>query len=409
MPAEHARNLARRLGDAIVGLSRPSDPRPARIWLTDAVSGLDIPVRDLGLGVGGVVLVLAELVDAFNEPAHRSVLRDGANWLRQAPAPEGPGAAGLYAGEAGVGTALLRAGQVLADPRLIDAAEAYSRSLAKRSHICPDLYSGSAGRLRFHLMLWDETGADEHLSFAVEAGEALLSARRSFGPGVAWPMPDGCGSLSRRAWLGYAHGAAGIADSFLDLADATDERSWLEPASDTLVLLRRLARPALGDMDGLQWPSVLDVAQSRGGASWCHGAAGIGRFLLHASQVGLDADAIEQTRRAGRTVARGARWAVPVQCHGLAGAIEFLLDLARYTGEAAHLEEAWVLSRLLETFLVERNGLLLAASDSPERVTPDYSTGVAGIAACFLRLADRHRSHLLSRSAFNHRLNSSGA
>ena len=36
-----------------------------------------------------------------------------------------------------------------------------------------------------------------------------------------WRIPAGYGGLSGKSYLGYAHGAAGIADVLLDLYDAT--------------------------------------------------------------------------------------------------------------------------------------------------------------------------------------------
>ena len=42
----------------------------------------------------------------------------------------------------------------------------------------------------------------------------------------------------------------------------------------------------------------------------------------------------EVATRAAQTVARGARWASPTQCHGLAGNIELLLDVFQVTGKS---------------------------------------------------------------------------
>jgi class IV lanthipeptide synthase len=137
------------------------------------------------------------------------------------------------------------------------------------------------------------------------------------------------------------------------------------------------------------------------GPFWCHGAAGIGRFLLHASQLDLAPEANDFSVRAAVTVARGARWAGPTQCHGLSGNIEFLLDMAQATHDHRFLLEAGSLARLLEVFAVNRDGMLFWQSELPTIVTPDYLVGYAGVAVCLLRLSEPETMpHQLSRPGF---------
>ncbi|MGH2585164.1 MAG: lanthionine synthetase LanC family protein, partial [Dehalococcoidia bacterium] len=90
-------------------------------------------------------------------------------------------------------------------------------------------------------------------------------------------------------------------------------------------------------------------------------------------------------------------------CHGLAGAIEFLLDMFQATGDRAYLADAGVLARLLEAFAAERDGALVFPSESPDVFTPDYMVGYAGVAACLLRLSAPDLPHLLSRAGFSGR------
>jgi lantibiotic modifying enzyme len=102
--------------------------------------------------------------------------------------------------------------------------------------------------------------------------------------------------------------------------------------------------------------------------------------------------------------ARGTRYLNPVQCHGLAGGIEFLIDMAQFTGDPGYLNEAQSLARLLETFARESDGLLVFPSERPPAVSPSYMTGYGGIAMCLLRLADPGaRPHQLSRRGFRWR------
>lgn len=73
-----------------------------------------------------------------------------------------------------------------------------------------------------------------------------------------WIIPPGYESLSGTVNLGYAHGAAGIADTLLDLFEATGDRRFLEVARDAANWLARLATPALNDGTGLIWAVDLE-------------------------------------------------------------------------------------------------------------------------------------------------------
>lgn len=127
----------------------------------------------------------------------------------------------------------------------------------------------------------------------------------------------------------------------------------------------------------------------------------MGLFFLHASALKAFEGAEEIARRAAHTVSRATRWAGPTQCHGLAGNIEFLLDVAVITGEASWVTEATSLADLLEAFQMERDGMLTWPSESPDVVTPDYMVGYAGVVSCLLRSADPKRiPRQLSRAGF---------
>lgn len=283
----------------------------------------------------------------------------------------------------------------------MEAAEGRGRFIASLPHGSPDLFGGTAGRLRFHLLLWDETGAREQLQYAVEAGERLVdqAVERESGA-LCWRIPEGYGGLSGKSYLGYAHGAAGIADSLLDLYDATGETRWLESARGAGRWLSRLATPALDDGSGLSWPSC--EGEDPAAPYWCHGAAGIGSFWLHAARVGLLPEASDFAIRAAMTTARGSRWTGPPLCHGLAGSIELLLDAYQQSGDERHLAEGRSLGDLLEASAIELEGGLLGwCSESAEVVSPDYNVGYAGVACALLRLAQpATRPRALGRRGF---------
>jgi serine/threonine protein kinase len=401
-PRHRYADLARRLGDTLCAVSQPAPDGQGRLWISAHSLSAGAHSRDINVGSAGPVLALADLVAAFDCPEHRATLADGARWLLAAPPLAGRPLPGLYVGEAGVGAAILRAGQVLGDRSLIAAAEARGRLLAAQPFGCPDLFNGTAGRLQFHLWLWDQTGTEEHLRAAGEAGVELLAAteRVEDGPehALRWPIPPGYEGLSGTAPLGYAHGAAGIADALLDLFEATGDEHYLAAAQGAGRWLARQAIPSLNDGSGLDWPSV------EGGTGirfWCHGSAGIGRFFLHMARLNAMSGADELARGAARAVAHGARAAGPVQCHGLSGNLEFLLDQQMASDDAETQVAIASLARLLEAFAGERDGLLVFPSESPWIFTPDYMVGYAGVAVCLLRLSDPRRwPHQLSRQGF---------
>lgn len=400
--AEQARTRARALADTLCAVSITTQDGEGRFWLTTHGERNGYRSPDLNTGNAGTVLALAELVDTFNDPDHRETLRAGARALIDSPRPEGPSLAGLYVGESGVGAALLRAGQVLADRSLIEAASAQGRLVETMPWASPDLFNGTAGRLRFHLWLWDETGLDEHLRAARAAGERLIDTAERAGDLAYWRFPDGFESLSGQAQPGYAHGAAGIADALLDLYEATGDGLYRDMAVRAGRWIASLTFDMLEDGSGANWP--VQPEGPRTFAFWCHGAAGIGRFLLHLGETGGFPDAARLAAQAARTVAHGTRWAGPTQCHGLAGNLEFLLDMYQATGDGQYLVDAQVLGRLLMAFAVERDGHLMFPSESSRVFTPDYMVGYAGVAVALLRLADPlHRPHQLSRKGFRYR------
>jgi predicted Ser/Thr protein kinase len=396
------RGLAKRLGDTLCKEARrPPDGR-GLMWLSKSVDADGMPVRDLCVGGAGAVLALAELVGELGEAQHRSVLVEGARWLKGAPRLEGKPLPGLYVGEAGVGAALLRAGQILGDDELVDVVSEQGSWISSLPHASPDLFNGAAGRLRFHLLLWDETNDPKPLRHAIEAGEFLIESAEEAGDGgLYWKTPPGYGGSNDTTYLGYAHGAAGIADTLLDLFEATEDERFLSAARGAGQWLARLAVSVLEDDSGLDWPHV--EGERPFGAAWCHGATGVGRFFLHAAQIDALPEAAGIAARAARTTARGVRSQSPVQCHGLAGNIEFLLDMFNSTGDRAYLAEARSLARLLEAFGREKDGVLVWPSDPPDVFTPDYMIGYAGVATCLLRLGDPEElPHQLSRPGFRH-------
>src|SRR5262249_33485571 len=138
--SDHYRQLAHDLADALCAMARPYGER-GLAWCDDPELDWHINARNISVGSAGVVLALAEAYQTrddgrwtigSNPPSsivHRpsseslhDAVAQGARWLRTAAPVEGEPLPSLYTGEAGVAVAMLRAGQVLHDSRLIEAA-----------------------------------------------------------------------------------------------------------------------------------------------------------------------------------------------------------------------------------------------------------------------------------------------
>lgn len=155
-------------------------------------------------------------------------------------------------GRAGVSLALLRAGQALGNPTMIDHVLVVARDVTLLPYDAPDVITGSADRLRLHLHLWRTTGEACERRAAPSAGAALVSSAKTQRWGeLGWSLPPHYGAGGGATLLGYAHGAAGIGDALLDLFRSTDDQQFLDTALEAARWLVRLARLAFRDGSGV--------------------------------------------------------------------------------------------------------------------------------------------------------------
>lgn len=387
--AAQFRRLARRLADSLCAAARWLPDGRGPVWECALYNESGIWSRDLYAGSAGTLLVLALLVAELGDAPAAALLRQGIAALLRAPRPAGAPLAGLYFGESGLALVACAAGQALSDADLIAAAGARGHAVAALPCHGPDLMTGAAGRIRLHLLLWEATADPGQFAHAVAMGELLLALAEPIDGGLCWTLPPDYGSLRGKSLLGYAHGAAGIGDALLDLFAATRDARFGVAAQAAARWIMAQATPALNDGSGLIWPK--EPGGDPAGGSWCHGAAGIGRFLLHLATRGGVAEAASMAERAAWMVGRGARWSGPTQCHGLTGNIGFLLDMFQTTGAHAYLDAAYAQARLLDGFIVEQDGRLVCQSDLPAVFTPDLMLGYGGVILCLLRLSQPER------------------
>jgi tRNA A-37 threonylcarbamoyl transferase component Bud32 len=397
---------ARRLGDAIVAAAEPLGTNGSgRGWCSPDDPTGQLILCDINSGDAGVVLALAELVRVFDDDSHRDTLRRAAESLRRKAPLHGAALNGLYVGESGIGCALLHAGQVLHDPSLIEQALDVGRIVAAAPHTSPDLFHGSAGRLKFHVLLADETG-DEHQiaaarKVATQLARTAFPDKSSFRP---WTIPPGYASMSGPAYYGVAHGAAGIIDALADSTEADVTPSGGQVAEAVNAATKWLCQAGVpietthGEA-AIAWPTYGDDGLSP--PFWCHGAGGIAAVLARVGHLKLADLASETARLAGAGLMPGAASSGPSLCHGLAGVIDALLDLYLYDHGERWATDARVLGELLMAFLTESRGQLVSPSDTGITIHAGYMTGYSGLIGPLLRLAHKTpMPALLSRGGF---------
>jgi lantibiotic modifying enzyme len=198
------------------------------------------------------------------------------------------------------------------------AALAISETIAKRSFNSPDLLNGAAGRARMHLRLAEWHGAKSHLANAREAADFLVHQWQVSGPG--WQIPAGYGDLSGTTCLGYAHGAAGIASVMVEMYEATGDAVYRDIAYRVADLL--ISRRHDG---GRTWPRTL-TSDDPDGLYWCHGSAGIARFLMTVGPLDWRGNIGTIVTTVAEDLATNGMWMDASLCHGISGSVDFLVD-----------------------------------------------------------------------------------
>lgn len=347
-------------------------------------------VRDLYAGSAGTALFLCQLYDATGDEEFLAPALGCGRWLWERPPAIGQQVEmpGLYFGECGPGLLYLRLFQSSGDTAWLDRSRAISARVAQMRPHSPDLMTGAAGTGIFQLALWRATKDQLVLDRAADLARWLQATRLASHPG--WVIPPDHEQLSGNEYLGLAHGTAGIGLFFAEFGLASGDPVALMFCSDIAKRLIGLGQDCLVDHSGLTWSPTPALDQNRG-VYWCHGAAGIARFLVKAHALTRSAEFLEAAERAGRTIFEAAPWVGTTQCHGLAGNIDVLIDIWNASG-GVHLDAAHTLGENLAAYRLPQGW----PGDSPSLISPDLIVGQAGIGAAFLRLADPARPHLVS-------------
>ncbi|MBE1488597.1 class IV lanthionine synthetase LanL [Plantactinospora soyae] len=289
---------------------------------------------------------------------------------------------GLYAGSAGTAWALCDAGRLLGRPYLVDRAV----ELALRLPVVwpdPGLSHGVAGLGTCLLHLWQHTYLPTLRDRITAAAGHLLDTVDRTGA-MLWTVdPSFDSAFAGHRSYGLAHGTAGIGAFLLSAGHLLGRRDLTAAAvrcADTLLDAARYVG------DAALWPGTPTTSGTR--AHWYDGSAGVGSFLCRLYVRTGEARYLTASVAAARAVMR-ARWtAGTTYWHGLPGDGDFLLDLARATGDGRYARWAEALAVRLWAIRVYRDGLALLPDESGRPIDSGFGTGLAGQLAFLLRLRD---------------------
>ncbi|WP_219892029.1 type 2 lanthipeptide synthetase LanM family protein [Chamaesiphon polymorphus] len=241
-----------------------------------------------------------------------------------------------------------------------------------------DVMGGAAGAILGLLALYRETAQQEILDKAIACGEHLLAHSASVDSMRTWH------NFGSKPLTGFSHGAAGITYALLRLYAATQNRTYLAAARESIAYERSVFCTAAAN-----WPDFRAAAgASVFLSSWCHGASGIGLGRLGGLSIDPTAEILAEIEIALETTQKYSLQDVDQLCCGNLGRCEVLLVASQlldrpqlYT--TALQEGSQVIDRAKQTGSYQLFGNL------PNSVfSPSFFQGTAGIGYQLLRLAD---------------------
>lgn len=362
--------------DHLIDSMTPADSR--RLWPVSTLAGEADPCS-VQQGAAGVLAVLARYCEVTGDPRLPGLISTAGRWIADR-SDTGSIRPGLHFGGRGTAWALYEAGRAVGESTLIDHALALALA-EQQSALSHDITHGSAGGGMAALHLWHRTGDARFGELAVEAADRLAAAAKHKSSGVSWAVPaEAVSQEAGKRYLGFAHGTAGIGCFLLSAAAVSQRPEHLDLA---VAAGEQLVSTAVRVGEAAQWPAqATDVPTA---AYWCHGAAGIGSFLVRLWQVTGDDRFGDLARRATHAVMERASRAALTQCHGLAGNGDFLLDMADATGDPTYHTAAEELARLIVCEGARRHRHLVFPNEYGD-VSTSWSDGSAGILAFLLRI-----------------------
>ena len=381
---------ARRVGKRLQELALQEEHHATWIGFAyvNKIWSLDPVFEDLYGGSSGIILALAYLgsfgFSEFTELARRALntlrvrLENKSDHIRSI---------GVFDGWSGIIYMLSHLAALWQDAQLVSYADGLLDRLPAllEKDKSLDIIGGCAGCIGAMLALDRVSGSEKALRVAMQCGDRLLVQARPMEHGAAWFN----NIETVKPITGFAHGAAGIAWSLLELAARTGNQEYKSAAIRAIEYEHAQYSLAMGNWTDAATDEAKS-AQNEVGPSiaWCHGAPGIGWARLAALKY-IDHPFVHQDiERAIEATLNYGPGANHCLCHGDLGNLDFLLQASQLTGSAelANKVDQWT-NQLLAS--MNKYGWLCGVPLTVE--SPALMNGLAGICLGMLRIAAPER------------------
>jgi lantibiotic modifying enzyme len=325
---------------------------------------------------------MCEIAHVSGDATYYSYARRIMDWvLMQHPFIPGETPPGLYFGYAAVPWLLAQLAQNLAENSYLERADDIAHQLAALTPNRLDLSHGVAGLGLMYLKLFRQTGDSAYLTYARRQADFLLQqAVLDEQAGVYW-REEG------RIMWGLAHGSAGIAYFLLALYNQTHDPALKEILIGVNAALLGAAVPTAHGQ-GLSWRKD-STDKGASWTHWCHGASGVGTYLLPAACILQDSKLEAAAVKAAHAVRLSTAMTFACQCHGLSGDGEYLLQVSRTLKIPEIIPAVHRTARKLYAFRLTIEGVpAFVWNNEVMEPDPDYMTGYCGIYGFLLRLCD---------------------
>jgi len=331
----------------------------------------------LSSGQSGIILGLAAIDFAMKRNDFDEAIVSAAEKLART-VKNGP-ALGFFTGQAGIAFVLALVGKKYGRNDLFAAGRELFTAAAQ-DVVELDLFFGAAGIVWSACLLASILQAQWPLRAAEQAARGLTQRVKEHGGVLVWHL---AADEVKDAYLGAAHGSAGVAMSLAVWGRATGCARSLELAHDTFLRLFQNGRTS--EQRGLLHKLNTDSGANCG--TWCHGSAGYLSCMLHA--FGDHFSLRAPIDWAVRALLQVPLLANPGYCHGMAGQLDLWSMLARYPRLAEIAKpRAALAAQLTEQLGFRANSTWAWAADEPDQIGPDLWTGMLG-PACALALFQR--------------------
>lgn len=234
-----------------------------------------------------------------------------------------------------------------------------------------EVLTGSSGALLPLIELARRRENDYFLNLACDLGKRLCQSAESTAAGIYWPHPKWPRGIG-----GFAHGVSGVAWALHKLAEATQDRLFMQASRKAFAF-----EDNLFDKNEKSWTDLRGIEGFKTAHAWCHGSAGIGLARLDCDpsvQHAATSWAVRQAATANWKTGMGWNFCI---CHGDLGNWELLQRAIPLGLGPPGLTQEQLLAHIV-TGLDEYGPVCGIARDT---FTPGLMAGEGGVAYQLLR------------------------